>query len=79
MNKCWFCYKDAGDANYHPGCVKKFFGTTEIPVLNLDNNLLEDLARKTVNKRIAVTGVQPKLSVTLKKQKDKNRLTIVGL
>jgi len=79
MNKCWLCYKDAGDANYHPGCVKKFFGTTEIPVLNLDNNLLEELAQKTVNKRIAVTGVQPKLSVTLKKQKDKNRLTIVGL
>lgn len=79
MSNCWFCYKDAGDANFHPGCAKKFFGTTEIPALTLDDKLLEDLAKKTVNKRIAVTGVQPKLSVTLKKQKDKNRLTIVGL
>lgn len=79
MSNCWFCYKDAGEANYHPGCAKKFFGTTDVPVLNLNDKLLEVLAKKTVNKRIAVTGVQPKLSVTLKKQKDKNRLTIVGL
>ncbi len=74
-----FCYKDAGTLNYHPGCAKRFFGTPEIPVLNLDDPLLEALARQTINQRIAVTGVQPKLSVTLKTQKGKNRLTIVGL
>ena len=79
MKNCWLCYKDAGDANYHPACAKKFFGTAEVPAMVLDKELLDALAKQTVNQRIAVTGVQPKLSVTLEKQKDKNRLTIVGL
>lgn len=79
MANCWFCYKDSVDGKYHSTCAKKFFGTAEIPVLELNEQLLNALAKQTVNQRIAVTGVQPKLSVTLEKQKDKNRLTIVGL
>ena len=78
MNNCWFCYEDAGDAKYHPACAKKFFGSPEVPTLQLDDALIES-ARQTVNKRIAVTGVQPKLSLTVKKEKGHNRLTIVGL
>ncbi len=79
MANCWFCYKDAADENYHSACAKKFFGTSEVPVLTLNEELLDALAKQTVNQRIALTGVQPKLSVTLKNQKGKNRLTIVGL
>jgi len=79
MNNCWFCYKDAGDAQYHPVCAKKFFGTSEVPTLQLDDALIASLAKQTVNQRIAVSGVQPKLSFTLKKEKGHSRLTIVGL
>jgi serine/threonine-protein kinase HipA len=79
MNRCWFCYEDSGDVKYHPTCAKAFFGTAEVPLLQLNNQLIKSMAKKTVNRRIAVTGVQPKLSVTLEKQKEKNRLTIVGL
>jgi serine/threonine-protein kinase HipA len=79
MNYCWFCYKDCEDAKYHPACAKKFFGTPEVPMLQLDDALIESLANQTVNQRIAVTGVQPKLSLTMLKEKGNNRLTIVGL
>jgi serine/threonine-protein kinase HipA len=79
MNNCWFCYKDAGDAQYHPACAKKFFGTPEVPTIQLDDAIIDSLAMQTVNQRIAVTGVQPKLSVTLRKEKGHSRLTIVGL
>jgi serine/threonine-protein kinase HipA len=79
MNRCWFCYKDCGDSKFHSSCAKAFFGTAEVPLLQLDKKLIKSLAEQTINKRIAITGVQPKLSVTLQKQKDKNRLTIVGL
>ena len=80
MKRCLFCYKEvSGDTDYHAACSKKFFGTAEVPVLNLDEALLETLAKQTVNKRIAITGVQPKLSVTLEKREGHNRLTIVGL
>ncbi|GAA4321560.1 HipA domain-containing protein [Mucilaginibacter gynuensis] len=40
---------------------------------------MKALAEQTINERIAVTGVQPKLSVTLEKTKGHNRLTVVGL
>lgn len=56
------------------------FGTTDLPTLTLDKKLLDELAKSTVNRRIAVTGVQPKLSVELEEVKGKGkRLTIVGL
>ncbi|WP_342328575.1 HipA domain-containing protein [Pedobacter sp. FW305-3-2-15-E-R2A2] len=56
------------------------FGITELPVLTLDKDLLNDLAKTTVNNRISVTGVQPKLSVELEDVKGaEKRLTIVGL
>jgi len=79
MNNCWFCYNESGNEKYHLACAKKFFGTSDVPALHLDKTLLSDLAKKTVNQRIAVTGVQPKLSVTLEHVTGKNRLTIVGL
>ena len=79
MANCWFCYQDASTSSYHEKCSKRFFGTTKIPELELDNKLLRSLADQTINERIAVTGVQPKLSVTLEKKKEQNRLTIVGL
>ncbi|MCF0049283.1 HipA domain-containing protein [Dyadobacter sp. LJ53] len=75
-----FCYqKLEGDGQYHARCCKKFFGTSSLPGLHLDKNILGELATKTVNKRIAVTGVQPKLSVDLEKEIGTDRLTIVGL
>ena len=74
-----FCYEDAADQHYHGKCAKGFFGTTEMPTLELDKKLLKDLADQTINQRIAVTGVQPKLSVTLEKHQGNGRLTIVGL
>ncbi|WP_229204040.1 HipA domain-containing protein [Dyadobacter alkalitolerans] len=64
---------------YHARCCKKFFGTSTLPELHLDKQMLSDLATRTVNKRIAVTGVQPKLSVDLEKEVGGERLTIVGL
>jgi len=79
MANCWFCYQDAGASSYHEKCTKRFFGTAKIPELELNNKLLKTLAEQTISERIAVTGVQPKLSVTLEKTKEQNRLTIVGL
>jgi len=79
MANCWFCYQDSGDKGYHEKCSKKFFGTAVAPRLELNDQLLKELADQTINERIAITGVQPKLSVTLEKNKENTRLTIVGL
>lgn len=80
MSNCLFCYQAVEDQTlYHASCCKKFFGTKTLPELHLDKTLLNQLAIQTVNRRIAVTGVQPKLSVNLSKDVGKNRLTLVGL
>lgn len=79
MANCWFCYQDSEGKEYHEKCSKKFFGTAIAPRLELNDQLLKELANQTINERIAITGVQPKLSVTLEKNKENTRLTIVGL
>ncbi len=79
MKNCWFCYENSGDNDYHSRCAKRFFGSETVPMLQLDAVLLKQLAEQTINKSIALTGVQPKLSVTLEKAKEGNRLTIVSL
>jgi len=47
--------------------------------LELDREKLSVLAQTTVSKRLALTGVQPKISVGLAGEKDNKRLTLVGL
>jgi len=80
MANCLFCYQtlEAG-LTYHAKYSKKFFGTEQLPELKLDQKMLDQLAEETVNKRIAVTGVQPKLSLDLEINTAGKRLTIVGL
>jgi serine/threonine-protein kinase HipA len=79
MPNCLLCYKDAGSQQYHPGCAKRLFGIEAMPELTLNKQLLHELAEQTINQRISVTGVQPKLSVSLEKAKGNNRLTIANL
>ena len=79
MTNCLFCYKPVESGEYHASCSKKFFGTTQVPTLELDQEKLNQLAQITVNERLALTGVQPKISLSLNGEKGNKRLTLVGL
>ena len=82
MKKCLYCYQSLSetDQEYHTSCANKIFGTTTPPTIDFDLKQLEELAKKIIIKSVAVTGVQPKLSLDLEKQKGKLlKLTIVGL
>jgi len=59
MTNCLFCYQNVEDGEYHSACTKKFFGTSSIPSLELDQEKLNKLPQLTVNERLAVTSVQP--------------------
>ena len=79
---CLYCYDalDENEQDFHTACAKKMFGTVTPPVIGFDLNQLEELAAQIVVKSVAVTGVQPKLSLHLEKHKNEvSRLTIVGL
>lgn len=79
MNNCLFCYQPVEAGAYHAACSKKFFGTSQVPELELDQEKLNQLGKITVNERLALTGVQPKISLSLNGEKGKKRLTLVGL
>ena len=83
--KCLYCYGSmpSNDVdNYHDACCKKFFGQPYVPTLEYNKEQLEALAVKYLNTNMAVTGVQPKVSLSWYKKQEKNavkKLTIVGL
>lgn len=83
MSKCLFCYQELekGQKDFHPACSKKFFGKTEALELPYSRDNINELARESVLSRIAVTGVQSKLSMDVNKggKDEPDRLTIVGL
>lgn len=79
MTNCLFCYQPVESGEYHSKCSKKFFGTTQVPTLELDQEKLNKLATITVNERLALTGVQPKISLSLNEEQGNKRLTLVGL
>ena len=82
MMKCLYCYQPLSkdEIDFHPSCSKKIFGTTQPPVIDFDLKKLEELAKQIIIESKALTGVQPKLSLNIKKQiNEMPRLTIVGL
>ncbi len=86
MNKirCLYCYQPLpqGRKDFHPACSKKFFGSESPPVLDITSDQMQEFAKNMVLSSVTVTGVQPKLSLTIDKEsKDpkKSRFTIVGL
>jgi len=63
----------------HPACIKKYFGTTTLPILDYTTEQLDQLALKIIQDQTSLTGVQPKLSLHLNENEGSKRLTIVGL
>ena len=82
MSKCLYCYKElsANETDFHKACSRQFFGSATPPLLTLNKEQLETLAKEIIVRSIAVTGVQPKLSLQLEKTRNETpRLTLVGL
>lgn len=79
--KCLCCYQplERNDPPYHRTCAKNLFGSETVPVLDYDYEDIQKLARDVVNQRLAIPGMQPKLSLTFSHPTDKHRLTIIGL
>lgn len=82
--RCLYCYQplSENEADFHASCSRKFFGTVIPPELPYDESQMKDLALRIIQSRITVTGVQPKLSLSLTNsgnKKEPKRFTIVGL
>jgi serine/threonine-protein kinase HipA len=64
------------ESRWHKRCIKAFFGTNTMPVLDLTEEGLVQLASRMTGKGLTVPGVQKKLSLHLSQDPD-CRLTIV--
>ncbi|RFP64327.1 type II toxin-antitoxin system HipA family toxin [Hymenobacter lapidiphilus] len=85
MSRCLYCYQllPAGDGSaYHPACSRKLFGRTVAPAFPYSEAELLSLAEEVVRQHITVTGVQPKLSLSVAPAATStgqpSRFTIVG-
>ncbi len=81
MRNCLYCYRPLrnGEKDMHAACIKKFFGTNDLPVLDYTTGQLDQLALRIIQDQTSLTGVQPKLSLHLNEHEGSERLTIVGL
>lgn len=79
MNKCLYCYKEIDNArkDYHPQCVKAFYGTSTPPELPYSLDEMEILAKNSVAQSVTIPGVQPKLSLGWVQDGHTGRLTIM--
>lgn len=82
--KCLYCYNKLGksDASYHESCSQKFFGSREAPIIDYNKNNLKNLAEQIIQTQMTVTGVQPKLSLSINRRQKNDeiyKLTLVGL
>jgi serine/threonine-protein kinase HipA len=68
-------------AAYHARCSRELFERSTPPVIDFGMDAIEEIARREVNQRIAVSGVQRKLSLDLAPAEHgtPSRLTFVGL
>lgn len=79
FGRCLICYQDC-DEIYHDHCMKKVFGKKIVPYADIDDGLIEMMAKKQLNQRLAVAGVQRKISLDLVEDQGKNiRLTLTNL
>lgn len=79
FGKCLICYEES-DEVYHEECMIKIFGKKINPIVDIDNELLEKLAKNQLNKKLTIAGVQKKLSLDLIEEHGKNsRMTVTDL
>ena len=83
--KCLCCGKEFTEKvsleevqnGWHKKCIKAFFGSVSLPVLDISEETLKKLADEYTNKGFTVPGVQKKLSLHLTEE-NKPRLTLVN-
>lgn len=83
--RCLCCNKEMTNpkesersAQWHERCIRRFFGTSSLPEIDISEEVLEQLANKMVNQGYTVPGVQKKMSLHFEKTGKNKRLTMVG-
>lgn len=83
MSKCLYCYQELedGQIDFHPTCVRKFFGIETAPSFPYTRDHMSELARQVIRTSSSVTGIQAKMSLDVNRggKNEPAKFTIVGL
>jgi serine/threonine-protein kinase HipA len=84
MKNCLICNEPLShsEVHYHKKCSMDFFGSYPAPNMELDTQLLEEYAKALIGQKIAIPGVQRKISLNLTNDELNpriSRLTVVGM
>ena len=74
---CGKALRTKNTSGWHTSCINRFFGTSKIPEIVLDEKTLAELATRNASRGHTVPGVQKKLSLHLSDEQEP-RLTIVN-
>src|SRR3990167_1710561 len=80
-DRCYICYESTTkESHFHPTCLKKLFGSTQLPQIDFSNKQIEMMALELVKQKKGVPGVQKKLSLSLAESENSSqkKLTIVS-
>ncbi len=84
-HRCLYCYSELteNEKDFHSRCSRAFFGSDISPLLDYTLEELMRTARERVIQSVTVTGVQPKLSVSIDKDKaadpKRSRFSMAGI
>ena len=71
--------KTENGTDWHASCIKRFFGTSVLPSIELDDDTLAALVKESTSRGFTVPGVQKKLSLHLMSGRGQApRLTLVN-
>ena len=74
---CGKALRSKNTSGWHTSCINRFFGTSKIPEIVLDEKTLAELATRNASRGHTIPGVQKKLSLHLSDEQEP-RLTIVN-
>lgn len=78
MHRCLSCGKEIKKKeSFHPSCLRKLFGVNYLPDIDLSLREVSIKAQQMVGK-LSISGVQPKLSISLNKKNKKLKVTAEG-
>ena len=71
MKRCLYCYQllTLNENDFHAACSKKIFDQATVPELNYTEEEMKTLGTEMIRDHEALTGVQPKLSVGIIKDR----------
>ncbi len=77
---CKICLQQTDQGEYHASCLKKLFGTTQLPQIDINKNEILQLAKEMLEHHLAVTGVQKKMSLGIVTNRGApSRLTLMNV